>query len=58
MDIVEKLEDLIKQATEERSHYYVKSVCEEALAEIKGLRDREYKEETWLRRLARGFGLR
>jgi hypothetical protein len=41
MDIIEKLEDLIKQATEERTHYYVKSVCEEAIEEIKGLRDRE-----------------
>ena len=38
MDIVEKLEDLIKQATEERSHYYVKSVCEEAAFEIESLR--------------------
>lgn len=33
-DIVEKLNDLIVQATRERSHYYVKSVCEEAMAEL------------------------
>ncbi len=41
MDILEKLEDLIKQATVERSHYYVRSVCEEAIKEIEELRDRE-----------------
>lgn len=29
-----KLKDLIKQATTERSHYYVKSVCEHALGVI------------------------
>ena len=38
-----KIDDLIKQATEERSHYYVKSVLEEIKEEI----DRDYikKEE-------------
>ncbi len=30
----EKVKDLIKQATEERSHYYVKSVLEECLKYI------------------------
>lgn len=28
--IITELNDLIKQATEERSHYYVKSVCQKA----------------------------
>ena len=31
------LNDLIVQATRERSHYYVKKVCEEAVATIKEL---------------------
>lgn len=34
MTILEKLDDLIIQATKERSHYYVKAVCEEAKAVI------------------------
>ncbi len=37
MSIIEKLEDLHKQATTERSHYYVASCCREAIAEIKRL---------------------
>ena len=37
-DIVAKLEDLLKQATTERSHYYVASCCREAIAEIMSLR--------------------
>lgn len=37
-DIIDKLDGLIKQATEERSHFYVKSVAEEAKAEIERLR--------------------
>lgn len=37
-DIVEKLRDLHTQATTERSHYYVGSVCTEAIAEIESLR--------------------
>ena len=37
-DILEKLEDLLKQATTERSHYYVAGCCREAIAEIKRLR--------------------
>lgn len=42
-DVVVKLEDLLKQATVERSHYYVGSVCREAIAEIKHLREYERK---------------
>ena len=41
-DIVAKLEDLLKQATTERSHYYVASCCREAIAEIERLRDYEW----------------
>lgn len=37
-DILEKLEDLHKQATTERSHYYVAKCCKEAIAEIVLLR--------------------
>ena len=37
-DIIPKLNGLIRQATEERSHYYVKTVCEEAKTEIMHLR--------------------
>jgi hypothetical protein len=37
-DVVTKLQDLLKQATTERSHYYVASCCGEAISEIKALR--------------------
>jgi hypothetical protein len=37
-DILDKLKDLHKQATTERSHYYVASCCVEAIAEITELR--------------------
>lgn len=37
-DIIEKLEDLHKQATTERSHFYVAGCCKEAIAEITELR--------------------
>lgn len=37
-DIIEKLQDLNKQATIERSHFYVKSVAEEEIKQIKKLR--------------------
>lgn len=50
-DIQEKLLDLLKQATQERSHYYVASCCREAIAtltqlqqEAKRLRDDLAKE--------------
>lgn len=38
MDIIAKLEDLHKQATTERSHYYVAACCRDAIAEVKLLR--------------------
>ena len=34
MNIIEKLDDLIHQATHERSHYYTAGVLKEAKAEI------------------------
>ena len=37
-DILDELEDLLKQATTERSHYYVAKCCRKAIAEIKRLR--------------------
>jgi hypothetical protein len=37
-DILEDLKDLHKQATVERSHYYVGSVVKRAIAEIEQLR--------------------
>ena len=37
-DVVDKLIDLHKQATTERSHYYVASVVKEAMQEIITLR--------------------
>jgi len=39
MDVCEKIDDLIIQATKERSHYYVKSVLEECKAEIEMLKE-------------------
>ncbi len=38
MDILEKLIDLHKQATTERSHYYVAATVKEAAEEIRRLR--------------------
>ncbi len=38
MDILDKLRDLHKQATTERSHYYVAATCLEAIQEIESLR--------------------
>lgn len=37
-DILEKLENLHKQATTEHSHFYVAECCEAAIAEITRLR--------------------
>jgi hypothetical protein len=37
-DIVDDLKDLLKQATTERSHYYVAECCRRAIAEIESLR--------------------
>ena len=37
-DIIEKLIDLHKQATTERSHYYVANTVNDAIKEIEGLR--------------------
>ena len=39
MDIIEKLLDLQKQATLERSHYYVARCVTEAIQEIQSLRN-------------------
>lgn len=46
MDVLDKLRDLHLQATVERSHYYVASVVQAAIAEINRLREIEwqYKE--------------
>ena len=53
MTIEEKIKDLIEQAAKERSHYYVRSVCEEALYEIELLKTklRIAEEEAWHYRL-------
>ena len=44
MDIIERLIDLRKQATTEKSHYYVAKTCELAIFEIKKLRGRLEKQ--------------
>jgi len=38
MDILDKLRELHKQATKERSHYYAGRVVSEAIAEIEAMR--------------------
>lgn len=38
MDLLDKIKDLHKQATEEKSHYYVGSVLKECFTEISCLR--------------------
>jgi hypothetical protein len=45
-DLVDKLEDLIKQATTEHSHYYVATVAGEAVREIRRLRLAIFDTET------------
>lgn len=42
MTLEEKMHDLIKQATTERSHYYAASVLVEALQEISRLKEYEW----------------
>jgi hypothetical protein len=42
MIILEKLEDLLLQATTERSHYYTAAVLREAIAEIRRLQEIEW----------------
>lgn len=37
-DLLRDLEDLLKQAQTERSHYYVAACCRRAIEEIKRLR--------------------
>lgn len=37
-DILDDLENMLKQATTERSHYYVAKCCRSAIDEIKRLR--------------------
>lgn len=41
-DIMEALAELLVQATEERSHYYVASVVRQAIKEIARLREYEW----------------
>lgn len=48
MTIIEKLKDLLLQATTERSHYYVASVTKEAIAGIEALSEsRDYWKREW-----------
>lgn len=42
-DVLDKLEDLYKRATTERSHYYVAGVVKEAITEIRRLRVIDWK---------------
>ncbi len=44
MDIIDKLSDLHKQATTEKSHFYVASVVKEAALEIMTLREKLHEE--------------
>lgn len=46
MDILEKLKDLLKQATTERSHYYVAATVKEAIAEIERLTEKRKSRST------------
>ena len=57
MDITERLKDLRKQATEERSHYYVRSCVDESIKMIETLRkenlrllkeNEELAEKAWM----------
>lgn len=43
MDILDDLRDLLKQATTERSHYYVAECCRRAIQEIESLREKAWK---------------
>ncbi len=50
-DILVRLRDLLKQATEERSHYYVASCCRDAIDEIARLTEALKKSEVLLLRV-------
>lgn len=49
MSLDEKLQDLLKQATEERSHYYVASVLREVIADRKDLIHKLAQQDELLR---------
>ena len=51
MEIVAKLKDLVKQATIERSHFYVASTCRDAIKEIEMLRAQNKKLDYALGRI-------
>lgn len=53
-DILVKLEDLVKQATQERSHFYVRSVAVESADEITRLRAALAEEKEWAAKLQAG----
>lgn len=42
-DILDRMKDLLKQATTEKSHYYVASTLVAAMAEIERLREIEWQ---------------
>lgn len=47
-DLIERLEDLHKQATTERSHFYVASCVKDSIAEIRRLRMIEKAADLYL----------
>lgn len=53
MTIDERLDDLIKQAEEERSHHYVAATARAALYEINKLRDEKADLVSFLRGISR-----
>lgn len=56
-DILFRLADLQKQATTERSHYYVAQVCTEAIIEIADLRQKLHMQNESKRRAPNGVNL-
>lgn len=60
MDILDALVDLHKQATTERSHYYVAKIAQDAIVEIGMLRARvlELERDSYIARLKANAAVR
>ncbi len=56
MTIEERLEDLIRQAEEDRSHNYVAATAKAALYEIRRLRDEKFDLVNYLAGISRQTG--
>jgi regulator of sirC expression with transglutaminase-like and TPR domain len=55
-EVVRNLQNLLKQATVERSHFYVAACCREAIITIESLLAADQAQREWCVRVAEEFG--